>query len=80
MKPVSFNQWIKLQTHPLAPLWEARRGRLTRAAVERRAHDEYGQRDGVGAAFYDEYVFAVTTSIAAPSEGDKTLLDFDPSR
>jgi hypothetical protein len=73
MKPPSFNQWITLQSHPLALVWQPRRGRLTRAAVERRAFEEYGVLGG--GVLYDQYLAAIT-----PPEGDKALLDFDPSR
>jgi hypothetical protein len=83
---VSFNMWLSLQGDgpftPIRDAWATTRGRLTRATVVARAVRAGASADLAGRA-YDAYCLAVGRRGKdgdAPSEGDKALLDFDPSR
>lgn len=80
MKQLTFNSWLAGQkSRPefaeLAERWESRKGRLTRASVEKRAQTEYGFSPGVGQGAYDQFL---TDTLPALVADDSALLALDP--
>jgi hypothetical protein len=76
-KPLNFNSWVKTQRQhqldtgaavtPLAPVWQAKRGRMTRDSVEKRATMQYNMSPGVGYAAWDAFILAQGRTNSADS-------------